>query len=150
MIAPERWYEYQKNYQKYGLDMKPQPEPETRKRRRRKTKKVVIPAGDGKKLAFYGVLVAGIAMIMLIIITAYSANLRYNINSMIKENSALMGEIENLQVKVYSANNVDYIEEKATGELKMIYPGDENRVYISSDDIPEQGFADIIKEKAYN
>lgn len=31
MIAPERWYEYQKNYQKYGFDMKPQPEPEQRK-----------------------------------------------------------------------------------------------------------------------
>lgn len=49
------------------------------------------------------VLAVGIAMIVLIIITAYTANLRYNINSMIKENSALMGEIENLQVKVYSA-----------------------------------------------
>ena len=29
MIAAERWYEYQKNYQKYGLDMKPQPERRT-------------------------------------------------------------------------------------------------------------------------
>ena len=89
-------------------------------------------------------------MIVLIIITAYTANLRYNINSMIKENSALMGEIENLQVKVYSANNVDYIESKATSELKMAYPSDKDRVYITSDDIPEEGFSDIIKEKAYN
>ena len=28
MIDPERWYEYQRNYQKYGFDMKPKPEPE--------------------------------------------------------------------------------------------------------------------------
>lgn len=89
-------------------------------------------------------------MIVLIIITAYAANLRYDINSMIKENSVLMGEIENLQVKVYSANNVDYIESKATSELKMAYPGEKDRVYIASDDIPEEGFSDIIKEKAYN
>ena len=26
MIDPERWYEYQRNYQKYGFDMKPKPD----------------------------------------------------------------------------------------------------------------------------
>lgn len=150
MIAPERWYEYQKNYQKYGLDMKPQPEHRTHSRRRKRTRKVMLPVGAGRKVAFSMVLTVGIAMIMLIIITAYSANIRYDINSMIKENSALMGEIENLQVKVYTANNVDYIESKATSELGMIYPESDDKVYISSDDIPEDGFADMIKEKAYN
>lgn len=39
MIAPERWYEYQKDYQKYGIDMKPKPEPGTRTGRRRSTRK---------------------------------------------------------------------------------------------------------------
>lgn len=150
MIAPERWYEHQKNYQKYGLDMKPQPEPEVRPRRSRQRKKRAVAVESTRKLAFSAVMIVGVVMIMLIIVTAYSASLRYDINSAIRENSVLMGEIENLQVKVYSANNIDYIESKATGELKMIYPGDKNRVYISSDDIPEQGFADIIKEKAYN
>ena len=76
--------------------------------------------------------------------------MRYNINSVIKENQELMGEIENLQVKLYSANNVNYIEGKAVGELKMVYPEAENRVYITVDDIPESGFADMLKEKAYN
>ena len=150
MIAPERWYEYQEKYQKYGIDMKPQREPERRSRRKRSVRKITLPFSNGRKVAFSMVMVAALAMIMLIIITAYSASLRYDINSMIRENSALMGEIENLQVKVYSANNVDYIESKATGELKMVYPGEKNRVYISSSDIPENGFADIIKEKAYN
>lgn len=89
-------------------------------------------------------------MIILIIITAYSAGLRYDINSMIKEQQALMGEIENLQVKIYSANNVNYIEGKATGDMKMIYPSSKNCVYLMSDDMPEPGFADLIKEKAYN
>ena len=150
MIDAERWYEYQKNYQKYGLDMKPQPEPRPRVRRKATRSRITVPLGNGRKLAFSTVLAAGLAMIMLIIITAYSANIRYDVNSMIKENSVLMGEIENLQVKLYSANNIDYIESKATGELQMIYPEEKNRVYISGDDIPEQGFADIIKEKAYN
>ena len=150
MIAAERWYEYQKNYQKNGLDMKPQPEREERSRRRRSAKKPAISAGEGKKAALSLVMIAGIAMIMLIIITAYSANLQYNINSMLKENRALAGEIENLQVKVYSANNIEYVESKATGELGMVYPSESSKVYISNDDIPEEGFADMLREKAYN
>ena len=150
MIAAERWYEYQKNYQKYGLDMKPQPEREERSRRRRSAKKPSISAAEGKKAALSLVMIAGIAMIMLIIITAYSANLQYNINSMLKENRALAGEIENLQVKVYSANNIEYVESKATGELGMVYPSESSKVYITNDDIPEEGFADMLREKAYN
>lgn len=150
MIAAERWYEYQKNYQKYGLDMKPQPEREERSRRRRSAKKPAISAGEGKKAALSLVMIAGIAMIMLIIITAYSANLQYNINSMLKENRALAGEIENLQVKVYSVNNIEYVESKATGELGMVYPSESSKVYITNDDIPEEGFADMLREKAYN
>ena len=150
MIAAERWYEYQKNYQKYGLDMKPQPEREERSRRRRSAKKPSISAGEGKKAALSLVMIAGIAMIMLIIITAYSANLQYNINSMLKENRALAGEIENLQVKVYSANTIEYVESKAIGELGMVYPSESSKVYITNDDIPEEGFADMLREKAYN
>ncbi len=150
MMAAERWYEYQKNYQKYGLDMKPQPEQEERSRRRRSAKKPAISAGEGKKAALSLVMIAGVAMIMLIIITAYSANLQYNINSMLKENRELAGEIENLQVKVYSANNIEYVESKATGELGMVYPSESSKVYITNDDIPEEGFADMLREKAYN
>lgn len=149
MIEPERWYEYQKNYQRYGFDMKPQQEP-VRKRRRQASRKVAVPFGNGRKVAFSAVLIVGVAMIMLIIITAYSANIRYNINNTIKENNILMGEIENLQAKVYSANNINYVEGKAVGELGMVYSQSGNRVYIDADDMPEKGFADIIKEKAYN
>ena len=136
MIAPERWYEYQRDYQRYGLDMKPQPERKMRSQRKRRTKKVTISAGNAKKLAFSSVLTVGIAMIVLIIVTAYSAGIRC--------------EIENLQVKIYSANNIDYIEGKATGELGMTYPSSDSCVYLTSDDLPEPGFADIIKENAYN
>lgn len=150
MIAPEKWYEHQREYQRYGIDMKPQTERKLRSQRKRKTKKIVLPAANGKKLALSAVLAAGAAMIILIIMTAYSAGIRYDINSMIKEKHALMGEIENLQVKIYSANNINYIEGKATGELGMKYPSSKNCVYIMSDDMPEPGFADIIREKAYN
>ena len=150
MIAAERWYEYQKNYQKYGLDMKPQPEREERSRRRRSAKKPSISAGEGKKAALSLVMIAGIAMIMLIIITAYSANLQYNINSMLKENRALAGEIENLQAELYTAGNIEKVESTATGALGMKYASEKKRVYVYSDDVPSEGFSALIREKAYN
>ena len=67
MIDPERWYEYQRNYQKYGFDMKPKPEPEpapTKRTRQRKTVKVPFPLASGKKMAFSGVVAIGVIMIM--------------------------------------------------------------------------------------
>ena len=40
MIDPERWYEYQRNYQKYGFDMKPKPEPEPAPTKRTRQEKL--------------------------------------------------------------------------------------------------------------
>ena len=152
MMEPERWYEYQKNYQKYGFDMKPKPEPKPAQKRPRQRKTVKVPflLGSGKKMAFSAVVAAGVIMIMLIIVTAYAANIRYDINSMIKENNTLMGEIENLQAQMYTTNNVNYVENKATSELGMAYPETGSKVYITMDDVPEKGFSDVLKEKAYN
>ena len=151
MIAPEKWYEHQRDYQRYGFDMKPkQEERMTRASRNKKTRKIAVPFGNGRKAAFFAVLAAGVAMIMLIIITAYSANIRFDINKTIRENNEIMGEIENLQVKIYAANNVNYIESKAKSKLNMVSPKEKNRVYIAADDMPEKGFADMLKEKAYN
>ena len=151
MIAPEKWYEHQRDYQRYGFDMKPkQEERRTRASRNKKTRKIAVPFGNGRKAAFFAVLAAGVAMIMLIIITAYSANIRFDINKTIRENNEIMGEIENLQVKIYAANNVNYIESKAKSKLNMVSPKEKNHVYIAADDMPEKGFADMLKEKAYN
>ncbi len=150
MIAPEKWYEHQKEYQRYGIDMKPKPQRATRSQRKRKAVKLSLPIGNTKKMAFSTVLAVGVAMIMLIIITAYSAGVRYDINCMMKENQALIGEVENLQVKICSANNINYIEGKAIKSLNMTYPTSSSCVYITADDMPEPGFADVIKENAYN
>ena len=141
MMEPERWYEYQKNYQKYGFDMKPKPEPKPAQKRPRQRKTVKVPflLGSGKKMAFSAVVAAGVIMIMLIIVTAYAANIRYDINSMIKENNTLMGEIENLQAQMYTTNNINYVENKATSELGMAYPETGSKVYITMDDVPEKG-----------
>ena len=62
----------------------------------------------------------------------------------------LAGEIEDLDVKVMSANTVVYIEEQAKKQLGMKNPDTKHCVYLSTTETPEDGFADMLKAKAYN
>lgn len=144
MIAAEKWYEHQENYQKYGFDMKPK-EP----RRRVKKQKSSITAKDKVRLLVLTVVV-GALCIGLIITTAYAASIKYGTNNIIKDNNALEAEIENLNVKIYSSNNIEAIEKKATKKLGMVYPSSKQIVYLTEDEKPDKGFADRLKEQAYN
>ena len=62
----------------------------------------------------------------------------------------MIGEIEDLDVKMMSSNSISYIEETARTEMGMKSAGADNCVFISAEDAPEEGFADILKQKAFN
>ena len=150
MIDAEKWYEYQAQYQKYGLDMKPErvkPEPRTRRR-------TVSPDERSKSsLKLFGVAAVSslaIVCIAVIMITAFCANLKYDINQTVKANTAIQGEIENLEAKLYSVNNIGVIEGTATGTLGMVYPNKKNQIYVTNSDVPAEGFAVVLRDKAYN
>lgn len=152
MIAPEQWYEYQQQYQKYGLEMKPRESREHRERRRLAAKKassVELSLGKDSRVLLGLILAVVVSMIMLIVMTAYAASIRYDISVMDAENSALWDEIKNLQSSQTTMNGVGYIEKRASKELGMITAGTDEIVYISSDDIPPAGFAEVLKAKAY-
>ena len=136
MIAAEKWYEYQENYQKYGLDMKPKAP-----RKKPKPQKSGITAKDKTRLLLLTV-VAGILCIGLIITTAFAAS--------IQQNHELEAEIENLNVAVYSESNIEALEEKAMDKQGMVYPSSKQVVYLTEEDLPKDGFADIMRKQAYN
>lgn len=146
MMAAEKWYEYQDSYKRYGLDMKPQT---VKKEIRSKRSSAVINAKDKFRLllltAFVGVLCIG-----LILSTAYAASIQYHINTMIKENRVIQGEIENLNVKIESASNIQIVEAKASAELGMVYPVAEQLVFIGGSMETVKDFALVLKEQAYN
>jgi Cell division protein len=147
MMAAEKWYEYQDSYKRYGLDMKPR----TVKRENIKSKSssTGINAKDKFRLMLLTVF-AGVLCIGLILTTAYAANIKYNINSMIKQNDEIQGEIENLKVQIESASNIQIVEAKATSQLGMIYPTPEQLVYIDGSKETSKDFAMVLKEQAYN
>lgn len=159
MIAPEQWYDYQKQYQKYGIDMKPQTERiprkerlerEKKEKRERLTKGVVLSVRSDHKIMLSLVLACVIALMMVVVMTSYAAKITYDINELKMENGVISGEIEDLDTQMLSSTTITYIEGQAKGKLGMKSPDSKHRVFLSGTDAPEEGFADILKEKAYN
>ncbi len=152
MIAPEQWYQYQQQYQKYGLDMKPQESKEHRERRRQAAREAAgfeINVGRDRRAILLLLLACVMAMILVIVMTAYAASVRYEIGQVQAENSLLWDDIKNLQSNETTKNGVGYVEEKAKKELGMVAAGTKKCVYITGDDVPAAGFADVLKAKAY-
>lgn len=143
MIAAEQWYQHQENYQKYGLDMKPRTE-----RKRPEPKKRVFTGKDKMRLL---VLIAalGVLFVGMIITTAFAAAIQYNTNKIIEENHVIQTEIENLEISIHAATNIEAIETKAVA-LGMIYPAAGQVVHLSADTNPPEGFAQMMKNQAYN
>jgi cell division protein FtsL len=144
MMPAEQWYEYQDNYKKYGFEMKPKKVPILKQK-----KKSVVTTKDRIAMLFLTVVI-GALCVSVIITTAYSAAIKYEINNIIKENAVITGEIENLKVKINEANNIQAIEQKATIELGMVYPDPNEFVYLQTTEAPVQDFALLLMEEAYN
>ncbi|MDD4200660.1 MAG: cell division protein FtsL [Eubacteriales bacterium] len=155
MIAAQEWYEYQKQYQKYGIDMRPKPErvsvPQRRKQQRKNplAKGMVLSIGGDHGVMLSLVLIGVLVLMMVVVIASYSAKLTYDINKTKAENDVISGEIEDLDVKMLSSSTITYIEGQAKGKLGMNTPDSRHCVYITAEEAPEKGFADILKEKAY-
>lgn len=154
MTAAETWLEYQESYARYGFDMKPRERQEERARRKQAVREAAerkrdlsIARAKGR-LAFLAVFF-GLIAAMLIVSTAYVAAVRYDINSTVKANDTLRGEIENLDVKIKSASAISTIEAKALNELGMVYPTSDQYVYLGEEKAPSD-MAEIIIESVYS
>jgi cell division protein FtsL len=146
MMAAEKWYEYQDSYKRYGLDMKPQAEKKTIKQRKARS---AADAKDRLRLLLLTVLV-GALCVGLIVSNAYAASVKHHINTLIKENQIIQGEIDNLDVMIESASNIQVVEARAIAELGMLYPGTEQIVFLDGPAEPIRDFALVLKEQAYN
>lgn len=147
MMAAEQWYQYQDNYKRYGLDMKPKTE--RKLNTKQKESKSIISAKDKSRLILLTIFI-GLLCVGLILTTAYAAKIKYNINTIIKENAVIQGEIENLNVKIESGTNIQIIEARAATELGMVYPTSDKLVYLEGDKEKIKDFALALKEQAYN
>ena len=98
-----------------------------------------------KRRLLTGALLIGLICIVMVVVTAYSAELKVENNSLVSSNEAIQGEIDTLNIKIKSANNVEHIEKVAKGKLGMVYPTDGECVYVTEDDRPSENYAMAIK-----
>ena len=105
---------------------------------------------NDKKRILMGILVIGFLCILLVIMTAYAAEIRCENNDLISGNEALQSEVETLQIKIKTESNIEYIEKVAKERLGMVYPTQEDCVYLKESDTPQKNFSAVIKHAVYN
>lgn len=103
-----------------------------------------------KKRILTGTVIIGLICIIMVVVTAYAAELKVENNTLMAGNETLQGEIDTLNVKIKSANNIEHIEKIATGKLGMVYPAEGECVYVSDEDAPSGNFAMEIRKQVYN
>lgn len=96
------------------------------------------------------ILIIGLICMLMVILTAYAAELRVDNNKLINSNNVLQGEIDTLNVRIKAANNIEHIENVAKNQLGMVYPENGQYVYITDSDSPMGDLALLIKSNAYN
>ena len=96
------------------------------------------------------VVAVALVLMLVVVMVSYAAKITYDINNIKAENDVIAGEIEDLDVKMLSSNTVLYVETQAKEKLGMKNPDANHCIYLSSTETPEEGFADMIKAKAYN
>ena len=147
MMAAEQWYEYQDNYKRYGFDMKPRTERKQNIKHKVTSSTISL---KGRLRIILLTLVVGMISVGLMLSMAYAANIKFNINTMTKENAVIQGEIENLTVNIKSGTNIQIVEARAVSELGMVYPTSDQLIYVEGDKNKIKDFASVLKEQAYN
>ena len=115
-----------------------------------KGKKFKVQKKQDKKRIILTILLVGMICIMMVVLTAFAAQIRHENNELETKNEALQGEVDTLSVKIKSANSIDHIEKVATKKLGMVHPSEDECVNLSDKDKPKKNFAAVIRKEAYN
>jgi cell division protein FtsL len=94
-------------------------------------------------------LFTGLVCIGMILATSRMNAIQYEINRITAAAEDTRADIEKLAVKIEKGTGINTIETRAINELGMIYPGEEQMVYIEEEPTPMNDFAQYIKENTY-
>lgn len=103
-----------------------------------------------KSRTMLGVIAIGFICILIVCMSAFSANLKRENNELQSENSYLQADIDSLNNQISDATNIQKIENTATEDLGMVYPDSHNCVSVKSDNGGKTDLAATIREEAYN
>lgn len=98
--------------------------------------------------AFILLILCGFVAIALIAVNAFSSKIQYDINMLNRQILAVERTVQNLEVKIQTANSIACVEAKALG-MGMVYPSFEEMIYLDEGEDVEKDFALALRELAY-
>lgn len=112
----------------------------------KKQKEAII----NKKQMIFWLLVVGTICVAIIIMNAFVADIAYNNNKIIKQNSVLQSEIETLTIDIQSSRNISNIEKNAVKKIGMIQPEGDSFVDFSVNKSKVKNLASTMKKEVFN
>ena len=103
-----------------------------------------------KRHIILSIVLIGLICVVMVVLTAYASELRVDNNTLIENINLLQGEVDTLNVQIKQANNIEHIEFVATQQLGMVYPDNEQCIYLAQQESPLGNLAMLIRENAYN
>ena len=103
-----------------------------------------------RKTTVTAIILIGFILIMAVVVSAYTANLKYQNNELIAANEELQDEVDMLNIEIQTATNLTNIEKIAREKYGMEYADSTQYVYLTDKDAPTAKFASTIMRKAYN
>ena len=89
-----------------------------------------------------------VLLLAMIGLTAYNSKIQYDINRMNNQISETQKEIQNLQVQIKRASNINNLQTRAE-ELGMVYPDFDQIAYLDSGEPAIADFATALKQTVY-
>lgn len=125
-----KWYDFEEAYRQHGLTPEEKQEIALSQKKKPVQKKSIFSARD-KKVILMLVAVIGLAAILSIVSAAYTATLKYQINTLMQENVTLENEIVDTDIKLQTSNSIINLEKRAKKMLGMKYPSSDQIVYVN-------------------
>lgn len=143
-----QWYDFEEAYRQHGRVPEQERSGAASEQLRHSRNKTSFTARD-KKIALMLVVVIGIAGILSIVSAAFSATLKYQVNTLVRENQMLENEIADTDIKLQTANSITNLEKKAKKKLGMKYPSSSQIVYVNDIETPGD-LASVVSDQADN
>ena len=145
MLAVERRNQLYGEYYGHSYDQ----EDTSYETRKKSNKQKKISTAQKAKLILAMSLI-GALCILIIVSSAYTSQIKYNINKSEDKRISLQKEIENIKIEIQKGNEIKQLEAKAIDDLGMTYPNMDQVVFLSKIKVDDTDFGALLREQAFN
>lgn len=132
------YHDYYSEYESMGLETRRYSQ--VKKPKKHKDNSMTILGGIISMLCF---------IIILVLLSVFTASIQYENNNLEEQNSYLKAEIDVLNSQIVEQTKISKIEEIAVNEYNMVYPTSSNCTTIKDEPIKDKNLASAIINEAY-